>query len=54
MRSLPENGLKVINIGLYSFYEALKQQDVEVVQVEWTPPASGDQELLRLLADLKE
>jgi FdrA protein len=39
----------VINLGLRKFAESLEEQDVEVVQVDWTPPAGGDQELIDLL-----
>ena len=39
----------VINLGLKKFAENLEEQDVEVVQVDWTPPAGGDKELIELL-----
>jgi hypothetical protein len=42
----------VINLGLKKFAESLEDQDVEVVQVDWTPPAGGDQELIDLLDKL--
>lgn len=41
--------LEVINIGLEEFYEALESQGVPVVQVDWQPPAAGDDELIDLL-----
>jgi FdrA protein len=41
-----------VNIGLKSFGASLEQQGVEVVQVDWTPPAGGDQEMMDLLDDL--
>jgi FdrA protein len=44
--------LIVINIGLRGFAESLEEQEVDVVHVEWTPPAGGDQELIDLLEDL--
>jgi len=44
--------LIVINIGLRGFAESLEEQDVEVVQVDWTPPAGGDQEMIDLLENL--
>ncbi len=44
--------LVVINIGLRGFAESLEDQDVDVVQVDWTPPAGGDQELIDLLENL--
>jgi hypothetical protein len=44
--------LIVINVGLNDFAENLERQEVEVVQVDWSPPAGGDQELIDLLDDL--
>ena len=41
--------LIVINLGLKQFADNLQEQGVEVVQVDWTPPAGGDKELLDLL-----
>ena len=42
----------VINLGLKQFGKSLEQQQVEVIQVDWTPPAGGDQEMMDLLNDL--
>jgi len=42
----------IINLGLKTFAENLEEQGVEVVQVDWTPPAGGDQELIDLLDKL--
>ena len=44
--------LVVINLGLKGFADNLEQQQVEVVQVDWVPPAGGDQEMIDLLKDL--
>jgi len=44
--------LVVINLGLKVFAESLEQQGVEVVQVDWIPPAGGDAEMLDLLDEL--
>ena len=44
--------LVVINVGLSQFTKWLEQQDVEVVQVEWTPPAGGDRDMMELLDTL--
>lgn len=49
---LTEVELIVINVGLQGFAESLEQQEVEVVQVDWLPPAGGDQEMVELLEDL--
>jgi FdrA protein len=44
--------LVIINIGLKDFAEEMESQDLEVVQVDWTPPAGGDQEMIDLLSEL--
>lgn len=44
--------LKVVNLGISTFAEDLKAQGADVVQVEWKPPAGGDQDMLRLLEKL--
>lgn len=44
--------LIIINVGLRGFAESLEQQEVEVVQVDWVPPAGGDQEMIDLLERL--
>jgi hypothetical protein len=41
-----------VNLGLHGFAESLEEQDVEVVQVNWSPPAGGDQEMMDILEDL--
>jgi FdrA protein len=48
-RELLTEPIVVINLGLKKFAENLEAQDVEVVHVDWTPPAGGDQELIDLL-----
>lgn len=44
-----QSPLIVIAMGLRDFAESLREQGVEVVQVDWTPPAGGDEELADLL-----
>jgi hypothetical protein len=44
--------LVVINVGLQDFADAFEKQDIEVIQVDWSPPAGGDQELIELLDEL--
>jgi len=44
--------LVVINVGLRGFAASLEQQGVEVVQVDWVPPAGGDKEMQDLLEQL--
>ncbi|MFN3491835.1 MAG: acyl-CoA synthetase FdrA, partial [Anaerolineales bacterium] len=41
-----------INVGLESFYESLISQGAQAVQVEWKPPAGGDERLANLLAKM--
>jgi len=52
IKKLLEEPLKVVNIGLESFARDLKQQGVEVIQVDWAPPAGGDPKLADLLSKL--
>jgi hypothetical protein len=49
---LLNNGPKVINIGLQSFFEATKIQGIPTVHIKWEPPAQGNQELIHLLNKL--
>ncbi len=44
--------LIIINLGLESFAENMKGQGAEVVQVDWKPPAGGDNEMMDLLDTL--
>lgn len=44
--------LVVINLGLKKFTKNLEEQDVDIVQVDWKPPAGGDQEMIDLLDGL--
>jgi len=44
--------LVVINVGLKDFAENLEAQDADVIQIDWTPPAGGDQEMIDLLKEL--
>lgn len=47
-----EKPVKVVNIGLEGFADELREQDVEVVQLDWAPPAGGDPILADLLSKL--
>jgi hypothetical protein len=42
----------VINLGLKNFAISLQEQGVEIVQVDWAPPAGGDKEMMELLDQL--
>lgn len=50
--SLLNQPIKVINVGLEGFSKELADRDVPVVQVQWSPPASGDPKLAELLSKL--
>lgn len=52
-KNLLNKGIKVISMGLPIFYESLKAQNVETVQVDWKPPARGEKRLLDLLRKLR-
>lgn len=43
-----------INVGLESFYESLRTQDAQAIQVDWRPPAGGNEKLMALLERLKK
>ena len=44
--------LIVINIGVKNFADSLKEQDVDLIHISWSPPAGGDEEMLDLLDTL--
>ncbi len=44
--------LVVINLGVGKFAKSLEEQGIEVVQVDWVPPAGGDKEMMDLLDEL--
>jgi FdrA protein len=46
--------LAAINVGLESFYQSLLAQGAKAVQVEWRPPAGGNERLASLLAKMKK
>jgi hypothetical protein len=48
-RSLLDSELKVVNIGLEIFHNALKLQNIKVVDVNWSPPPKLDKETEDLL-----
>jgi FdrA protein len=45
--------LSAINVGIESFYESLQTQGARAVQVDWRPPAGGNEQLASLLARMK-
>lgn len=46
---IQKKSLKVINIGLPGFYEAIVSQNVPALQLDWRPPVKQPQEILDLL-----
>jgi len=46
--------VRVINIGLEGFAEDLEAAGVEVVHLDWRPPAGGNARLTSLLASLQD
>ena len=49
LNGLFQQELKSINIGLISFKEALDAAEYKCIQVDWKPPAAGDDEALAAL-----
>jgi FdrA protein len=45
--------LAAINFGLESFTESLQSQHAQAIQVDWRPPASGNEALMAILARMK-
>lgn len=45
--------VKVVNVGLETFYESMIDQGVEVIQVDWKPPAGGNEELMSILKKMR-
>ena len=45
--------LAALNVGLESFHDSLIGQGAEAVQVEWRPPAGGNEKLMALIARMK-
>ncbi|MFN2164166.1 MAG: hypothetical protein ACK2UN_19010, partial [Candidatus Promineifilaceae bacterium] len=48
-----DDGLAAINVGLESFYDSLKAQGAQAVHVDWRPPAGGKEDLMAILARMK-
>ena len=54
VNELFSSNIEVVNIGLESFSEAVRDQDHRAVHVEWTPPAGADDEAIACLDRLAE
>jgi len=46
--------IRVVNLGLESFYNDLVDQNAPSVHVDWRPPAGGDEKLIAMLCDLQK
>jgi len=53
INDLFKEDLTVINMGLESFAENLREQDVQAVQVNWKPPAGGNKKIAALFDKLE-
>lgn len=49
---LSKKDLKIINIGLRHFYEALREQGVKVANVNWSPPPRLEKDIEEILDKL--
>ena len=44
--------MHILNIGLEAFAQDLRQQEAEVLHMDWSPPAGGDEDMADLLSKL--
>ena len=49
---LLQSEVRIINVGLRAFANDLTARNVDVVQVDWSPPAVSDPRIASLLAKL--
>jgi len=52
LQELLQQGPRAINLGLQEFAMNLESQGIEVIHVNWSPPAGGDPELMAILDEL--
>ena len=52
MKELFQQGPVAVNLGLQDFAASLEIQGVEVIHVNWGPPAGGNPELITILDEL--
>ncbi len=45
---------KIINLGLEWFYETLEKQGASVLNTKFSPPAGGDEEMMKILAKISK
>ena len=46
--------LVAINVGVESFYDSLKSQGASAIQVDWRPPAGGNEQMMAILAKMRK
>ncbi len=51
-KDLLECVIVAINVGVHDFGSSLEEQGIQVIYVEWAPPAGGNQEMMDLLDQL--
>ncbi len=51
-KSILDQPIIAINLGLKQFAASLEDQDIKVVHINWSPPADGDEEMINLLDKL--
>ncbi len=52
--SILHQPLAAINVGLESFTESLEAQGAPVIQVDWQPPAGGNEKLMAILERMRK
>ncbi|MBZ2175186.1 hypothetical protein K8M07_07940 [Schnuerera sp. xch1] len=53
INELFDKELKIINIGLETFYRDLKNQEHPVIHVDWRPTAGGNKKMESFLSKLQ-
>lgn len=51
-KELLQQGPVAVNLGLQDFAASLEMQGIEVIHVNWAPPAGGDPEMMAILDEL--
>lgn len=51
-QALLASEVKVVNVGVEGFVNDLRDCNIDVVHVDWAPPAGGDAQMAALLAKL--
>ena len=54
IKKLFEKDLNIINVGLESFKDDLKEQNQKVTQVDWQPPVPIEKEIMELIESKKD